>query len=281
MILFFPQYQAGIVPSNIPTGTLSLRNIWKYSPDYAEVPLQSTNPLDPQTENGIRFREILTKQTIRARQIIENGNPDFILTTGGDCAASFASIDYINGKYNGKVGIIWIDAHADMHTPETSPSKNYHGMVMRNLIGEGEFDLQPKNPLKADEQIAYLGLRDIEDEEKDIIEYFKIPHYNAKALMADDFPVDAVVDYFQKRGITHLYLHVDCDVMDEKEFPYVHVPEPNGLTPDRLIQVLQRLRSRLPLAGCCLTEYAPKKAGDGLETLKRIYVEGFGLQLPT
>jgi arginase len=213
-----------------------------------------------------------------AIDILDAKKPDFVLTTGGDCGASFASIAYMNEKYDGKIGVIWVDAHADIHTPSTSPSGNYHGMILRHLTGNNEFDIQPRVPLRFD-QIAYLGLRDTEVEEDVVIDANGIPHFSAGDVMKNNAPMEAVIGHFKKHGITHLYLHVDCDVMDEKIFPHVHVPEPDGLTLDRLLEVLQYLRSKMPVASCCLTEYAPRNPADGIDMLKRVYTEGLGLQM--
>ena len=279
MVLFFPQYQAGYMPSTIPVGTPFLREMWQSAPRFAEVPLQPTDPDFPDIQGNIRFRKILTRQLLDALDVLNDARPDSILTTGGDCGASFAPIAYMNEKYNGKIGVVWVDAHADIHSPSTSPSGNFHGMVLRNLMGQKEFDVQPSLPLHAG-QIAYLGLRDTEAEEDEIIAEKGIPRFSAQEIMKDNQPLDAVIAHFKKNGVTHLHLHVDCDVMDEKFFPHVHVPEPDGLTLPRLLEVLQYLRGQMPMASCCLTEYAPQKSGDGLDIVRRVYTEGLGLTLP-
>jgi arginase len=279
MVLFFPQYQAGYVPSNIPVGTPSLRDLWKDAPGFVEVPLQPTDDNNPETEGNIRFRRILNRQLQDALAIVEKAKPDFILTTGGDCGASFVPIAYMNKLHDGKIGVIWVDAHGDIHLPSTTPSQNYHGMIFRNLMGHKEFDVQPELPLRTD-QVAYLGLRDTEAAEDAFIEQNAIPRFDAAQVMKGNEPLDAVIAHFKKHGITHLHLHVDCDVMDEKVFPHVHVPESGGLTLDRLLEILQYLRKQMPMAGCCLTEYAPATPAAGLDIVKRVYAEGLGLTLP-
>lgn len=279
MILFFPQYQAGAMPSTIPVGTPSLRKLWQAAPDFVEVPLQETDAEDSQSEGGIHYRKILTKQLLDARAIVDAAQPESILVTGGDCGASFVSIDYTNVKYDGKIGVIWVDSHGDIHTPSTSPSGHYHGMVLRNLMGDESFDVQPRMALKP-EQIAYLGLQDTEKEEDEIIARLGIQRFNSTDIMQGDAAMDAVIARFKSHGITHLYLHVDCDVMDEKEFPHVHVPEPKGISLERLLYILKYLRTHMPVAGRCLTEYAPRTEGAGLDIIKRVYTEGLGLALP-
>ena len=279
MVLLFPQYQAGYVPSHIPIGTGSLRALWQKAPGFVEVPLQPTDDAAAETDRGIHFRRILRKQMEDAMAIIHKAAPEFILTTGGDCGTSFIPIAYMNEQYKGKIGVIWVDAHGDMHVPSTSPSGNFHGMILRHLMGHVEFDVQPPVPLQP-HQIAFLGLRDTEVEEDRVIAQHRMPRFDAGAIMQGNEPLDAVIAHFQKHGLTHLHLHVDCDVMDETIFPHVEVPEPGGLTLERLIEILQYLRAKMPMSGCCLTEYAPRKAGDGLDIMKRVYTEGLGLNLP-
>ena len=67
------------------------------------------------------------------------------------------------------LGVIWVDAHADANTPETSPSMHYHGMPAAHLMGwfrsrlEG-FDWFPKRTVLEESRLAYIGLRDIDTE---------------------------------------------------------------------------------------------------------------------
>lgn len=61
MILFFPQYQAGYMPSTIPVGTPALRNLWKSAPGFVEVPVEETDAAQPETDRGVRFRAVLKR----------------------------------------------------------------------------------------------------------------------------------------------------------------------------------------------------------------------------
>lgn len=279
MILFFPQYQAGTVPSRIPIGTPTLRKLWKNAPGFIEVPLQPIDPANKEMKDGVRYRVKIQKQLLDAQDILDREKPDFILTTGGDCGASYSAIAYTNEKYNGKIGVIWVDAHGDIHVPPDSPAGDYHGMVLRNLLGDDAYEIKPRLPLKM-EQIGYLGLRDTEPPEDVVIAKWGIPRFDGLEVMAGNGPLDTILAHFKRNGLTHIYLHVDCDVLDGKVFPHVHLPEMDGLTVERLLEVLQYLRARMPLAGCCLTEWAPETPEAGIDVLKRIYTEGFGLELP-
>jgi arginase len=278
MILFFPQYQAGYVPSRIPVGTPELRALWQNAPGFVEVPLHPTNIHDTEEERRIKYRHVLREQLFIAAQLIGWHQPDFILTTGGDCGTAVAPIAYLNEKYQGKIGLLWIDAHGDIHAPSTSPSHNFHGMPIRLLMDDPEFAVHVPLPLRA-EQIAYLGLRDTQAEEDQLIAEKKIPRYLPQELKTNK-PLDEILKRFRAAGITHLHLHVDTDVMDPAVWPHVHVPAPGGLTLERLIEILKYLRAKMPVAGCCLTEYAPAAPGAGLAVMKQLYSEGLGLRLP-
>lgn len=158
-VLLFAQYRLKVVPSRIPIGGDDLRALWQSHEEFADVPIQETRCLNPQTERGVGFWQILGRQRQEADKAIRKAHPDFILTTGGDCGASYSSIAYLNEKYNGKVGVIWVDAHADVHLPSVSIRQlSRHGFA--KSFGESEFDVMPPKPL-CPNQIAFwdCGIR--------------------------------------------------------------------------------------------------------------------------
>ncbi|MGY0038106.1 arginase family protein [Pedobacter sp. NJ-S-72] len=99
------------------------------------------------------------------KDIISEIHPTKISTIGGDCGIEIMPISYLNKIYNGNLSIIWIDAHADLNTPESSPSKTFHGMPLRTLLGDGnkQFKELLFSTIKP-EQISFIGLRDLDDE---------------------------------------------------------------------------------------------------------------------
>ena len=97
------------------------------------IPL-SPSPLD--TVDNIKSYQPILEHIQAFRSILSNLDLDKIATLGGDCGVDMIPVSYLNKKYKGSLGILWIDAHADIHTPESSPSKNFHGMPIRMLLGE-------------------------------------------------------------------------------------------------------------------------------------------------
>jgi arginase len=96
------------------------------SPGEAELPL----------EDGIVAKSALLQQARSARSAIEKHAPDRILTIGGDCLVDLAPIAYLNKRYGGDVGVLWIDAHPDIQT--LKDTGHAHAQVLGMLLGEGE-----------------------------------------------------------------------------------------------------------------------------------------------
>lgn len=104
-----------------------------------------------------------------------------------------------------------VDAHADLNTPESSPSKAFHGMPLRILLGEGNsafVDLLFSNLEPA--QICYVGLRDLDDPESEYIMQHNITTI-ADCLFED---VQDKIKHFK-----NVYIHLDLDVLDKSEPP--------------------------------------------------------------
>ena len=90
---------------------------------------------------------------------------------GGDHSLAMGSISALSNFHHAQdasIGVLWIDAHADMNTPATTPSGNIHGMPMAHMLGEGmkQFvELANRHPAVDASRVAMLGLRDIDSEE--------------------------------------------------------------------------------------------------------------------
>jgi arginase len=128
MILFFPQHQAGRIPSRIGLGAEHIREILNQRTDVYAVPIEDEKNYAYDSGEAFNHERVLRKQASAAYDIVQQNQPDFILTTGGDCGTAPVPIAYLNQKYDGKLAVLWIDAHADIHVPQTSPLGTFHGM---------------------------------------------------------------------------------------------------------------------------------------------------------
>jgi arginase len=108
------------------------------------------------------------------RQILDGGAMPIIL--GGDHGIAIPTFSTIAAHYREKgeeIGLIWFDAHADINTPETSPSGNIHGMPLAVLLGHGAEELtglEGYSPKIDPRYFAHVGVRDVDDGEREMIE---------------------------------------------------------------------------------------------------------------
>jgi len=110
----------------------------------------------------------------KLRDMLAAGELPIIL--GGDHAIAIPTFSAVSSHYRERseeIGLIWFDAHADINTPETSPSGNIHGMPLATLLGEGDESLTPLggfSPKLNPKFLAHIGARDVDSGERAIIE---------------------------------------------------------------------------------------------------------------
>lgn len=187
------------------------------------------------------------------------------ITVGGDCGVDLGAADHANA--DGSMAVLWIDAHGDLNTPESSPSGAFSGMVLRTLLGDGPAEVAPAYPL-APASVVLVGTRSLDDEEDRYI-----TEHGIRMISADEITPDAIVEAITATGASRVYLHVDLDCLDPSELACVSYPEPFGLSVTQLIDVITAARRTLPLAGAAITEFAPATpddAADDLPTILRI-----------
>ncbi len=189
---------------------------------------------------------------------------DIPMIVGGDCGADLAGVARAVAEHP-DVCVVWFDAHADLNSPESSPSHAFGGMVLRTMLGDGEDVLVP-DPALAPERAVLVGTRDLDDAEVDYIEAAgvgRVPGSDAKALVA------AVA----ATGAGSVYLHIDLDVLDPDAIAGVGAPVPFGLTRDQVVGAIAALRDRFPIVGAAVTGFMPSTpaaADDDLSTILRI-----------
>lgn len=155
----------------------------------------------------------------------------FPIFLGGDHSIAAGTVGGVS--HDGPVGLVWIDAHGDANTPETSPSGNIHGMPLAALFGLGApalVDLGRPGPKVAFDRAALIGLRDLDAGERDLLSVHEVAAFTMTDV--DEFGIAEVA----RRALAHLAavdrLHVslDMDVVDPLEAPGVGTPVTGGLT---------------------------------------------------
>ncbi|KAJ1615945.1 hypothetical protein T492DRAFT_606654, partial [Pavlovales sp. CCMP2436] len=159
----------------------------------------------------------------------------FALTLGGDHSVAAGSISAMVERYP-KLGVIWIDAHADANTPTTSTSAHYHGMPAAHLMGW--FDEQPvgfewlKAGLLQESSLAYIGLRDVDPAEAALLRASKAHVYTMRDV--DKHGIGRVVEMALEAVDPHsngpLHLSLDVDAVDPHFAPGTGTMVRGGLT---------------------------------------------------
>ncbi len=267
MIILNPQWQGIGRPNPVPQGAAFIKSLLG---DFKihEVPLDET-PLE--TKDNVKGLPQILNLVEKTNSLIAAQKPKKIFTCGGDCSSDFAQLAYLNDLYKGDFTLIWIDAHADLNTPDSSPSKNYHGMTLRCLTGEGPSALTAliPRPLKP-EQLVFSGLRSVDPEETRYLNEFSIPVHTTK-----DTQNGAVTDAtFPSKN---LYIHVDIDSLDESVFNHCATPTSGGFSLEELTGLIKTLDQRYNVIGGCLTEYGPQTPHAAADIVSALLFDGFGL----
>lgn len=201
---------------------------------------------------------------------------DLTVTVGGDCAVDLAPVEAALSAHGDRLAVVWFDAHADLNSPESSPSGAFHGMVLRALLGDGPEGLRPARSLSAD-HVVLAGVRSLDPGERNLVEHRGIRHLDVGQLR-EPGPLLAAV---RATGADAVYVHIDLDVLDPQLFPAVGTPEPGGLGVDELLAAVRALSEEFTLAGVALTEYERTEDTGHEEAVLRRIVDGlFGPDRP-
>jgi arginase len=156
----------------------------------------------------------------------------FPLVLGGDHSVSLGSVAGV--ARHKSIGLIWIDAHGDFNTPETSPSGNVHGMVLSALAGYGlphMVNLGGFAPKVRPEHIALIGVRELDAGEKDLLRQADVHVYTMHDI--DLRGLSTVVEEALGRvaaGNEGVHVSLDLDVVDPQQAPGVGTPVLGGLS---------------------------------------------------
>lgn len=153
------------------------------------------------------------------------------IALGGDHSISMGTVPGAAGE--ARVGLLWIDAHADLNTPATSPSGNVHGTPVAHLLGLGDerfTGLWGGGARVQPEDIVYLGLRSVDPPERELIGELGIAAYSMKEVDQRGVADIAGEALARLAGCDHLHVSFDADVLDPSLAPGVGTPVQGGLT---------------------------------------------------
>jgi len=187
------------------------------------------------------------------------------INIGGDHSMSIATVaDSLNKIHNLKV--LWFDAHADINTSYSSHTNNIHGMPLGFLTGLDNINYFPfiKNTLKF-KNILYIGIRDLDDFELEIIDKCNISFITTNEVNDDPYLTSLKIKQFIGDDSFHLSFDVDC--MDPSIISSTGTPVENGLLLEPTKIILDKLVSTKTMINMDITELN-FKLGDKEKSLK-------------
>lgn len=159
------------------------------------------------------------------------------IALGGDHSIAMGSVAAValhHRRADQRIGLLWVDAHTDINTPDSSPSGNLHGMPLAHLLGLGLPSLRalagPKPAVLA-EHVALLGIRSVDRAEREIVRRTGVRAYTMSEIDERGFAVclkEALARV--TAGTAGFHLSFDLDGVDPRYAPGVGTPVPGGLT---------------------------------------------------
>jgi arginase len=155
--------------------------------------------------------------------------PERPLVLGGDCCSHIGAIEGLAAR-QGRLAVIWLDAHGDLNTPESSPSGNQWGMPLRMLLDSGAVEA---------EDVALVGARNLDPPEEEFI--------RSSGLHPGEAGIEKALD-----GVGCTYVALDVDVLEPSEMS-VFMPEPGGPSRQEVERILADVAGRTKVLGAGFT----------------------------
>jgi arginase len=227
--------------------------------------------------------EHLAKMTLDA---YERGRTPLVL--GGDHSIAVGTVSGMAEAFRRQkktLGLMWFDAHADMNTPEISPSGNVHGMPMASILGYGPpeltniFGFKPKLPPA---NVVMIGIREVDREERELVNKSGVRVFTMKEI--DKRGIGAVMDEalsIMTKGTDGFSVTLDADFLDPYDSPGVATPVRGGANYREAHLAMEMIADTKKLASFEITEINPildihnKTAHFGMELI----LSAFGKQI--
>ena len=184
----------------------------------------------------------------------------FPIMIGGDHSAAIASA-LASAKVNVDVGLIWIDAHTDYNTFETTVTGNIHGLPLAAINGYKNQELRyyHQGKIIQPSKTVIIGARSIDEKEKDNVRYSGVTVFSTEDIKEKG--IDAIMDEaFKIAGFKTKGIHIsyDLDVIDPEIAPGVSIPEFDGITEEEAMKINEYLVNHMKdIVSFDLVEFNP------------------------
>ncbi|MBS1835475.1 MAG: arginase [Acidobacteria bacterium] len=206
--------------------------------DLGNIEVPQPESVTPGTEKARYLPQIAEACTHIAERVGEAmSGGRFPIVLGGDHSIAVGTVAGVAShlqQQGQKIGLIWIDAHSDMNTPESSPSGNVHGMPLACLTGNGPDELTGilgAAPKVRPENVAIIGLRSVDAKERFIVKQTGVKAFTMREI--DERGLRSVMEEAIRvatDGTAGFHLSLDMDAVDPQEAPGVGTPVKGGMT---------------------------------------------------
>jgi arginase len=191
-------------------------------------------------------------------EALEDG--EFPVVLGGDHSCAMGTWSAVAGR-QGAFGMLWIDAHLDSHTPETTQSGALHGMPLACLLGHGPSsltELYPGARAVLARHACLVGARSLEPGERELLMELGIPVFTMEDIRARGLSAVLCEAYERVSACPSGFgVSIDLDVFDPADAPGVSTPVPDGLRGEELLAALRALPPRRTPSALEIAEYNP------------------------
>jgi arginase len=188
----------------------------------------------------------------------------FPLVLAGNCGSALGTVSGVRAATpndTSDIGVIWLDAHADFNTPETTTSGFLDGMALSALTGRCWRTLASSIPgfrPVADADVVLVGARDIDDAESRELAASRVTRVAASRLESDGASAALEPALSElARHVSRVYLHIDLDVHDPTEAQANQYAVPGGLSAATVRDLVRVVASRFTIVAAALTAYDP------------------------
>ncbi len=206
--------------------------------DLGNVPVtqqETTAPGSPTAKYLAPIAQCCAELAQTVSNVLEKSQ--FPLVLGGDHSVAAGTVAGVAAAYrrrNQNIGVIWIDAHADMNTPESSPSGNVHGMPLASCLGRGPRELTEIlgfSPKIEGRNTVLIGLRDVDETERVHVRQLGVVAYTMREI--DELGLRKIMEQAIAAacdGTAGFHLSLDMDAVDPDEAPGVGTPVRGGMS---------------------------------------------------
>lgn len=217
---------------------------------------------DPTARYLSAIFHVCDRLRMRVRRTLEGGEIPLVL--GGDHSIAIGTVSGVaeyHQQRGERIGMIWVDAHADMNTPESSPSGNVHGMPLATLLGMGAPRLVEMGgfyPKVDPKNVGLIGIRNLDDTEKRLVQESGLSAYTMRDI--DERGMKAVMEealQHATNGTAGVHMSFDLDGMDPSQVPGVGTAVRGGINWREASLIMEMLADSGKMTSIEVTELNP------------------------